>query len=64
MGGLLQVLLRVLPAPNPPDSDTEVEVEAQVESHWACAICGDVRVDENATHQNKAHHDDRGGVGR
>ena len=61
MGGLLQVLLRVLPAPNPPDSDTEVEVEAQVESHWACAICGDVRVEESA-HQNK--HDDSGGVGR
>ncbi len=62
MGALLQILLRVLPAPNH-DSDTEVEVDAQVENHWACAICGDVHVDENA-HQNKDHHDDSGGVGR
>ena len=58
MGALLQVLLRVLPAPNPHDSDTEVEVEA----HYACACCGDVRVDENA-HQNKDHNDDSSSVG-
>ena len=58
MGALLQVLLRVLPAPNPHDSDTEVEVEA----HYACACCGDVRVDENA-HQNKDHDDDCSSVG-
>ena len=62
MGALLQVLLRVLPAPNPHDSDTEVEVETQVESHYACACCGDVRVDENA-HQNKDHNDDSSSVG-
>ena len=64
MGALLQALLRVLPAPSH-DSDTDVEVEAQVENHWACAICGDVRVDENA-HQNSKDqlHDDSGGVGR
>ena len=58
MGALLQVLLRALPAPNSHDSDTEV---AQVENHWACAICGDVRVDENA-HESK-DHDDSSGVG-
>ena len=57
MGALLQVLLRVLPAPKSHDSDTEVEVEA----HYACACCGDVRVDENA-HQNK-DHDDSSSVG-
>ena len=62
MGALLQVLLRVLPAPNH-DSDTEVEVDAQVETHYACACCGDVRVDENA-HQSKDHHDDSGSLGR
>jgi hypothetical protein len=61
MGALLQILLRVIPAPSH-DSDTEVDVDAQVETHWACAICGDVRVSENA-HQNKDHHDDSGGVG-
>ena len=65
MGALLQVLLRVLPAPNPHDSDTEVtevEVETQVESHYACACCGDVHVDENA-HQNKDQHDDSSSLG-
>ena len=62
MGALLQVLLRVLPAPSH-DSDTEVEVEAQVETHYACACCGDVRVDENA-HQSKDQNDDSSGVGR
>ena len=64
MGALLQVLLRVLPAPSH-DSDTEVEVEveAQVENHWACAICGDVRIDENA-HQASKDYDDSSGVGR
>ena len=61
MGALLQVLLRVLPAPNPHDSDTEVEVETQVESHYACACCGDVHVDENA-HDGKDHHDDSSSV--
>ena len=60
MGALLQVLLRVLPAPSH-DSDTEVEVDA----HYACACCGDVRVDENA-HQNKDHlqDDDSSGMDR
>ena len=61
MGALLQVLLRVLPAPNHDSDTTEVEVEAQVENHWACAICGDVRLDENA-HESK-DHDDSSGVG-
>ena len=62
MGALLQVLLRVLPAPSH-DSDTEVEVDAQVETHYACACCGDVRVDENAHQNNKDHHDDSSSVG-
>ena len=62
MGALLQVLLRALPAPNH-DSDTEVEVDAQVETHYASACCGDVRVDENA-HQNKDLHDDSSSLGR
>ena len=62
MGALLQVLLRVLPAPKPHDSDTEVEVETQVETHYACACCGDVRVDENA-HESKDQHDDSSSVG-
>jgi hypothetical protein len=57
MGALLQILLRVLPAPSH-DSDTEVEVEA----HYACACCGDVRVDENA-HENKDPHDNCSGMG-
>jgi hypothetical protein len=61
MGALLQVLLRVLPAPNH-DSETEVGVEAQVETHYACACCGDVHVDENA-HESKDHHDDSSSVG-
>ena len=60
MGALLQILMRALPTPSH-DSDTDVEVE--VENHWACAICGDVRVDENA-YQNKDLHDDSGGGGR
>ena len=65
MGTLLQVLLRVLPAPSH-DSDTEVEVEveAQVENHWACAICGDVRVSENTHDIIKDNHDDGSGMGR
>ena len=58
MGALLQVLLRVLPAPNH-DSDTEVEVE----THYACACCGNVHVDENAHQNNKDHHDDSSSVG-
>ena len=62
MGALLQILLRVIPAPSH-DSDTDVEVDAQVETHWACAICGDVRIDENAN-QNKDHHDDSSSMGR
>ena len=62
MGALLQVLLRVLPAPNH-DSDTEVEVDAQVETHYACACCGNVSVDENA-HESKDHHDDSSSLGR
>ena len=62
MGALLQILLRVLPAPSH-DSDTEVEVEAQVENHWACAICGDVHVDENA-HESKDQNDDSSSMGR
>ena len=62
MGALLQVLLRVLPAPSSHDSETEVEVDAQVETHWAIACCGDVHVDENA-HESKDHHDDSSSVG-
>ena len=62
MGALLQILLRVIPAPSH-DSDTEVDVDAQVETHWACAICGDVRIDENA-HQASKDYDDGHGVGR
>jgi hypothetical protein len=62
MGALLQVLLRVLPAPSSHDSETEVEVDAQVETHWAIACCGDVHVDENS-HESKDHHDDSSSVG-
>ena len=62
MGALLQILLRAIPAPSH-DSDTEVGVDAQVETHWACAICGDVRIDENA-HQSKDQHDDSSGMDR
>ena len=62
MGTLLQILLRVIPAPSR-DSDTEVDVDAQVETHWACAICGDVRIDENA-HQASKDYDNGSGVGR
>ena len=62
MGALLQILLRGFPVPNH-DSDTEA-AEVEVETHFACACCGDVRVDENA-HQNKEEtYDDSGGVGR
>lgn len=61
MGALLQILLRVLPAPNH-ESDTEA-VEVEVETHLACACCGDVHVDENA-HDSKDYHDDSSSLGR
>ena len=65
MGALVQVLLRILPAPSSHDSETEVDVDAQVETHWAIACCGDVHVDENA-HQSKDHlqDDDSSGMDR
>ena len=61
MGALLQILLRVLPAASSHDSD--VERETQVRVDYYCALCGNVTVEENDSHESKEHHEQRGGLG-
>jgi hypothetical protein len=58
MGALLQILLKVLPAANSHDSETE-----GVRVDYNCALCGNVSVEENDSHESKEHHEQRGGVG-
>jgi hypothetical protein len=61
MGALLQILLRALPTTSSHGSD--VERETQVRVDYYCALCGNVTVEENDSHESKEHHEQRGGVG-
>ena len=61
MGALLQILLRALPAASSHDSDAEGDTQVRVD--YYCALCGNVTVEENDSHESKEHHEQRGGVG-